>query len=82
MVVEERNKVLREEQWIATTCPGILYGSTVTYGDRAVFQNQLYRYALPGLTYGVKPLCYWLPGIKKTVVTRSVFYRLLVIEIE
>ena len=82
MVVEERNKVLCEEQWIATTCPGILYCSTVTYGDRAVFQNQLYRYALPGLTYGVKPLCYWLPGIKKTVVTRSVFYRLLVIEIE
>ena len=82
MIVEEGNKIFREEQRVAATGAGILYGGTVTDRYRAVFQNQLHGNAFTRLAHGGKSGGNRRAGIDESIVTRAVFNRLLVIKVE
>ena len=82
MIVEERDKVLRQEQRVAASRAGVLYGGTVTDRHRAVFQNQLDGYAFTRLAYRGEAWRYRSTGINEPIMTRAVFNRLLIVKIE
>ncbi|SUG16131.1 Uncharacterised protein [Salmonella enterica subsp. arizonae] len=82
MIVQKRDKVLCQEQRVTAARAGVLDGGAVTDRYCAVFQNELYRNAFARLTYRGKARGYRRAGIDKSIVTRAVFNRLLIVKIE
>ena len=82
MIVEERDKIFREEQRVAAARARVLYGGTVADRHRTVFQNQLDGHAFTRLAYRGEAWRYRSTGINESIMTRAVFNRLLIVKIE
>ena len=82
VLLNNRNKILRQKQRIAPACAGILYRRAVAVSDLAVLQDQHDRDRLACLTDGGKALGDRLADIEHPVVPRAALDRALVVKIE
>ena len=80
VLINDRNKVFCQEQWISSACTGVLYSCTVSPCNLSVFQNQHNRDGFSCLSYRFESRCYSFSEISSTICYCTFFDGSLVIK--